>query len=95
MTPVGSTRQKNLAISTGPDRGASVDKHAGVAGNELDEISLPADARLFEEAAEMCFDRCIGDTEISRNLPYAADIDDGAKHTKFSRRELVGPADHL
>ena len=86
---------KNLAISTEPDRVASVDEHAGVAGNELDEIRLPADARLFEEAAEMCFDRCIGNTEISGNLPYAADIDDGTKHTKFSRGEFVGPADHL
>ena len=74
---------------------ASVDKHAGVASNELDEISLPANARLLEEAAEMCFDGRIGDTEISGDLPYAADIDDGAKHTKFSRRELVGPANHL
>ena len=74
---------------------ASVDKHAGVAGDELDEIGLPADACLFEEAAEMCFDRCIGDTEISGNLPHAADIDDSAKHTEFCRRELVGPADHL
>jgi len=74
---------------------ASVDKYAGVAGNELDEVSLSADARLFEEATEVCFDRCIGDTEISGNLPHAADINDGAKHTKFSRRKLVGPADYL
>ena len=43
----------------------------------------------------MCFDRCIGDTEISGNLPHAADIDDSAKHTELCRRELVGPADHL
>ena len=38
-------------ISTGPDRVASVDKHAGVAGDELDEIGLPADAYFLEEAA--------------------------------------------
>ena len=54
MTPLGSTRRVNFAIPK-IDRVTSVDKHAGVTGDELDEIGLPADARLFEEAAEVCF----------------------------------------
>ena len=77
------------------DRVVSVDKPAGVTGDELDEIGLPADARLFEEAAEMCFDCCIGDPEIPGNLAHTTDIDDRAKHTELGRREFVGLADHL
>ena len=77
------------------DRVVSVDKPAGVTGDEPDEIGLPADARLFEEAAEMRFDRRIGDPEISCNLPHAPNIDDRAEHAKLGRRELVGLADHL
>ena len=59
------------------------------------QIGLSTDAGLFEETAEVCFDRCISDSKISGNLPHAADINDRAKHTELGWRELVGLADHL
>ena len=74
---------------------ASVHKHARVTGDKLDEIGLPADAGLFEETAEMCFDGGIGHPEISGNLPHTTNIDDGTKHAKLGRRELVSLADHF
>ena len=77
-------------ISAKPDRVMSVDKYAGVTGDELDEIGLPADARLFKKTAEMRLYGGIGDAEVPGNLPNATDIDDRAKHPKLGRRELVG-----
>ena len=75
-------------ISAKPDRVMSVDKHAGVTGDELDEIGLPADTRLFKKAPEMSFDGGIRDPQIPGNLPHATDIDDRAKHPKLGRRNL-------
>ncbi len=56
--------------------GGCIDKWCGEAGDDLDQIGLPARPGFLEQIAEMGFGRAVGDAEFGRDLGYATDVHD-------------------